>query len=121
MARILVVEDTPDNMKLFRALLVRAGHEVVERTSGADLVEVVRREEPALVLLDIQLPERDGYELLGDLREAFGDALRVVALTAHAMASDRARAQAAGFDAFITKPIDIRRFPEEIRAVLEGA
>jgi two-component system cell cycle response regulator DivK len=119
-ARILIVEDTPDNLKLFRALLRRHGHDVIERTGGHDLVDTVRRERPALVLLDIQLPDRDGFELIGDLRAAFGDAVRVVALTAHAMPEDRARAFEAGFDDFITKPIDIARFPDQVSRAIAG-
>ena len=120
-ARILVVEDTPDNMKLIRALLRRHGHDVIERTSGLGLSDVVRRERPALVLLDIQLPDRDGFELIGDLRAEFGGGLRVVALTAHAMAEDRAKAFEAGFDDFITKPIDIARFPEQVSRAISGS
>jgi two-component system cell cycle response regulator DivK len=107
-------------MKLFRALLRRHGHDVIERTGGHDLVATVRREQPALVILDIQLPDRDGFELIGDLRSEFGDGLRVVALTAHAMPEDRARAFAAGFDDFITKPIDIARFPDQISRAITG-
>lgn len=120
MATIVVVEDNPDNMKLFIALLTRHGHQVAGLPGGEGLVETVRERTPALVLLDIQLPDRDGYELLADLRAAFGAELRVVALTAHAMASDRARALEAGFDGFITKPIDIREFPGQVARAIAG-
>jgi two-component system, cell cycle response regulator DivK len=119
-ARIVVVEDNPDNMKLFRALLVRHGHEVTGLATGEGLTEAVRGATPALVLLDIQLPERDGYELLADLRTTFGRDLRVVALTAHAAEADRARALDAGFDGYITKPIDVAGFPALIAQAIDG-
>lgn len=120
MARIVVVEDNPDNMKLFLALLRRHGHEVEALSRGSGLPELVRRVQPELVLLDIQLPDRDGYALLADLRAEFGPGLRVVALTAYAMASDRERALAAGFDGFITKPIDVREFAGQVAEAIGG-
>jgi two-component system cell cycle response regulator DivK len=73
-----------------------------------------------LVLMDIQLPGRDGFALLDEIRGSPHKALRVVALTAHAMQGDRERALAAGFDGYITKPIDIRSFPEQVARALEG-
>jgi CheY-like chemotaxis protein len=120
MAEIVVVEDNPDNMKLFRVLLGRFGHRVTELASGEGLIDAVRAARPALVLLDIQLPDRDGYQLLGELRTAFGPGLRVIALTAHASPQDRDHALAAGFDGFITKPIDVRVFPEQIARAIGG-
>jgi len=120
MARLLVVEDNPDNMKLFRALLTRHGHELVELDSGEDLIPTVRHHRPDLILLDIQLPGRDGYALVNELRAEFGDRVRVLALTAHAHARDRDRALDAGFNGFITKPIDVRRFPGQVAAAIRG-
>jgi two-component system cell cycle response regulator DivK len=118
MAKILIVEDTPDNMKLFRAILRRHGHDVIELVDGERLLVVAEEAQPDLVLLDIQLPGRDGYELLADLRNRGGRPLKVVALTAHAYDSDRARALEAGFDGYITKPIDIHEFPEQLKTYL---
>jgi len=120
MATILVVEDSPDNMKLFRTLLTLRKHTVVGLTSGDGLLGTIEESQPALVLMDIQLPGKDGFELLGEIRESPHRALRVVALTAHAMAGDRERALAAGFDGYITKPIDIRSFPDQVARALEG-
>jgi CheY-like chemotaxis protein len=120
MARLLVVEDNPDNMKLFRALLTRQGHQLVELDSGEGLIAAVTEHRPDLILLDIQLPGRDGYALVTELRAEFGETIRVIALTAHAHGSDRDRALEAGFDAFITKPIDVRRFPAQIAAAIRG-
>ncbi len=120
MATILIVEDSPDNMKLFRTLLVLRKHNVVGLTSGEGLLDSIEQGQPALVLMDIQLPGKDGFALLEEIRNSPHRALRVVALTAHAMAGDRERALAAGFDGYITKPIDIRSFPEQVSRALEG-
>ncbi len=121
MATIVVVEDQPDSLKLLSTLLSLRGHLVIPLASGDGLIETMRRPSPPpdLVLLDIQLPGRDGYALLQDLKALEGDhRWKVVALTAHAMPADRAKALAAGFDGYITKPIDIRTFPTEVAAHL---
>ncbi len=120
MAKILIVEDSPDNMKLFRTILSLMGHDVIALSGGEGLLAAVEREQPALVLMDIQLPGRDGFALLEELRTLSATRVRVVALTAHAMAGDRERATQAGFDGYITKPIDIRDFPDQIRRALAG-
>lgn len=121
MGVIVVVEDQPDSLKLLATLLTLRGHTVIPLASGDDLVQTVRARTPPpdLVLLDIQLPGRDGYALLQDLRAIQGDRRwKVVALTAHAMAADREKAMAAGFDGYITKPIDIKTFPADVAAYL---
>ncbi len=120
MATILIVEDSPDNMKLFRTLLTLRKHEVIGLTSGEGLLATIESGRPGLVLMDIQLPGKDGFALLQEIRDSPHRALRVVALTAHAMAGDRERALGAGFDGYITKPIDIRSFPEQVARALEG-
>ena len=120
MATILIVEDSPDNMKLFSTLLTLRGHTVVGAANGDGLLNVLDNTSPALVLMDIQLPGKDGFALLADIRKSPHRALRVVALTAHAMAGDQERAMAAGFNGYITKPIDIRSFPELITRALGG-
>jgi len=122
MATIIVVEDQPDNLKLLATLLTLKGHRVVGLPTGDQLVDVIRSQNPppALVLLDIQLPGRDGYAILEELKTIGGRSWKVVALTAHAMPEDRARAEAAGFDGYITKPIDVRTFPAEVAQYLGG-
>jgi len=120
MARILIVEDNPDNMKLFRALLTLQGHEVTALQSGDGLQEALDQTRPDLVLMDIQLPGKDGFALLAEIRTSPHAALRVVALTAHAMTGDRDRARSAGFDDYITKPINIATFPDQVSRVLAG-
>ena len=120
MARILIVEDNPDNMKLFRALLTLKGHEVTALQNGDGLQEALDQHRPDLVLMDIQLPGKDGFALLAEIRSSPHAALRVVALTAHAMSGDRDRARQAGFDDYITKPIDIATFPDQVAQSLAG-
>ena len=120
MAKILIVEDSPDNMKLFTTILGLKGHEVTGLPGGEGLLEAVERTRPDLVLMDIQLPGKDGFTLLQEIRRSPFPAARVIALTAHAMTGDRERALEAGFDDYITKPIDIRAFPDQIRRALSG-
>jgi len=123
MATIVVVEDQPDNLKLITTLLGLKGHQVIGLASGDGLLDVMRTHQPppALILLDIQLPGRDGYQLLEDLKKLEGDrSWKVVALTAHAMPADRERALAAGFDGYITKPIDVRALPAEVARYLSS-
>jgi len=120
MARILIVEDNPDNMKLFRALLTLKGHEVTALPSGDGLLEVLDQARPDLVLMDIQLPGKDGFALLAEIRDSAWSSLKVVGLSAHAAAADAARARAAGFDGYITKPIDIAAFPAQVEQGLAG-
>jgi len=122
MATIVIVEDQPDNLKLLTALLTLKGHQVVGLPNGDRLTEVLRTHQPPpnLVLLDIQLPGRDGYAVLEELKTLPERSCKVVAMTAHALPEDRARASAAGFDGYITKPIDVRTFPTEVGRYLGG-
>jgi two-component system cell cycle response regulator DivK len=120
MATILIVEDSPDNMKLFTTLLTLRQHTVVPLTSGEGLLAAVAESRPDLILMDIQLPGRDGLELVREIRGSPHAAVRVVALTAHAMAGDRERALEAGFDGYIAKPIDIRSFPDQVARELDS-
>ena len=105
MARILIVEDSPDNMKLFSAVLGLSGHEVTGLPDGKGLVARVDAWKPALVLMDIQLPGCDGYTLLEELRECGYVDIPVIALTAHAMAGDSDRCLSAGMDDYVSKPV----------------
>jgi two-component system cell cycle response regulator DivK len=120
-ARVLIVEDSPDNMKLFRTLLTMKGHTVTGIDSGEGLLAQIDTDRPEVILMDIQLPGKDGFALLAEIRASAPHAHhRVLALTAHAMAGDRERAMEAGFDGYITKPIDIRGFPEQVARALAG-
>ena len=120
MATILIVEDSPDNMKLFRTLLELKGHRIIALPGGEELFATLNADLPELILMDIQMPGKDGFTLLAELRESEFSGLRVVALTAHAMAGDRDKAMSAGFDGYITKPIDIRLFSEQVADALAG-
>lgn len=120
MAKILIVEDSPDNMKLFRTLLTLKGHDVSGLPGGEELFATLSAGLPELVLMDIQMPGKDGFALLAEIRESEFRDLRVIALTAHAMSGDREKAMSAGFDGYITKPIDIRLFPEQVLKALAG-
>lgn len=106
--RILVVEDNEKNMKLFRDVLEATGYLPLEASSGGEAVALAAEAGPALVLMDIQLPDMDGTEALRRLR---GDeqtaGIPVLALTAQAMQGDRERFLAAGFDGYLSKPVDV--------------
>jgi len=118
------VEDQPDNLKLITALLGLKGHQVIGLASGSRLVDTVRTHQPtpALILLDIQLPGRDGFQLLADLQALEGDhPWKVVALTAHAMAGDREACLQAGMDGYLSKPIRKLDLLEAINATVPPA
>ena len=105
MASIAIVEDNADNRLLLQAILGDT-HELTEYENGIDALNGISRARPDLVLLDISLPGLDGTEILQRIRKDSAlSGLPVVALTAHAMAGDRERFIAAGFDDYITKPI----------------
>jgi CheY-like chemotaxis protein len=121
-AKIVIVEDNPDNMKLFHAVLAIRGHQVVGLPGGDALLKTMRAEVPHLVLLDIQLPGEDGFQLLAKLRATLGDELPpVVALTAHAMSGDEEKALTAGFTGYLTKPIDVGTFASTVEAFIPAA
>jgi two-component system cell cycle response regulator DivK len=117
--RVLVVEDNERNRKLVLAVLEVAGMTVEAVSSGGEALERCREGGLDAVLLDIQLADIDGVEVLRRLREGTETAtLPVVALTAFAMEGDEARFLAEGFDGYLTKPIDVRRFAGQVREVL---
>jgi len=113
---VLIVEDNDKNLKLARDLLRYHGFDTIEATSAEDGVVLAREKKPKLVLMDIQLPGMDGVSALLRLRaDAATAGIPVVAMTASVMREDRERFDKAGFDGFITKPIDVKTFPEQIR------
>lgn len=121
MAKILYVEDNEDNIFMLTNRLKRKGFEVVVANDGAQGVEMVRQENPALVLMDLGLPVLDGWEAIRRLKTASEtSAVPIIALSAHAMAEDRERAFEAGCDDFDTKPVDMSRLLEKIEALLPG-
>jgi len=119
---ILIVEDNQKNLKLVRDILRFNGYRTLEAETAHDAIALATEHAPDLVLMDIQLPDMDGVTALGRLRgETATAGLRVVALTAFAMRDDRERFLASGFDGYLTKPIDVRQFPELIRQQCELA
>ncbi len=119
MARILVVEDSPDIRALIRMLLEPAGHEVRTAADGREGVEAARRDRPDLVLMDLSLPVLSGWEATRQIKsDAATSHITVLALTAHAMQGDRDRALAAGCDGFLAKPIDEETFESEVESWL---
>ena len=113
---VLIIEDNEKNMKLARDLLQYHGFEIVTADNAEDGLVLARERLPKLVLMDIQLPGMDGVTALGKLRsEATTRHIPVVAMTASVMKEDRERFDSAGFDGFITKPIDVRAFPQQVR------
>jgi two-component system cell cycle response regulator DivK len=116
---ILLVEDVEDNRALARLLLESSGFRVVEAVNGQQGVDLARELLPELVLMDLSLPGLDGFEATRRLRaDAATAGLVVVAVTAHAMAGDRERALASGFDGYITKPIDVGTFVTQVKGYL---
>ena len=119
--RILVVEDNEKNMKLFRDVLVATGFRTLEATTGGEAVDMASEHTPDLVLMDIQLPDLDGVQALRRLREDQRTAgIPVLALTAQAMRGDRERFLAAGFDGYLSKPVDVRELIRTVRDHCDG-
>lgn len=119
MARILVVEDNPANMKLAVLLLTQAGHETLQAADAETALRLVRDRQPHLVLMDVQLPGMDGLaatRLLKSQADTCG--IKIIALTALAMPGDRERIQAAGCDGYIAKPIRYKEFLREVATAL---
>jgi CheY-like chemotaxis protein len=114
--RVLVVEDNDKNMKLFRDVLQASGYSTFEATTGEEAVELALLHEPALVLMDVQLPGIDGVEALKKLRQDERTAsIPVLALTAQAMSGDRERFLDAGFDGYVSKPVDVVELLQAVR------
>ena len=114
--QVLIAEDNQKNMKLFRDVLLAKGYRTLEATTGGEAVELAAEHEPDLVLMDIQLPDLDGVQALGRLRADERTAgIPVLALTAQAMQGDRERFLAAGFDGYLSKPVDIRELIGTVR------
>jgi two-component system cell cycle response regulator DivK len=117
--KILVADDNAASRELIREVLEMSGYEVIEASDGRDAVARAREGVPDLVLVDIQMPHLDGFGVLRELRaDPSLSSLHVVALTAFAMHGDRERALDAGFDGYITKPVEIAALRQEIRRFL---
>jgi two-component system, cell cycle response regulator len=118
-ARILVIEDNPDNLDLMVYLLQAFGHTTITLVDGGRALDVAREHRPDLIICDIQLPTVDGIQVANRLKsESSLSAIPVLAVTAYAMVGDRNRLLAAGFDGYISKPIDPEKFVDHIHEFL---
>src|ERR1051325_6144442 len=118
---ILIVDDTPVNLKLTRILLAAEGYKVLTAGSAEEALEMLRNHHPQLILADIQLPGIDGLEMTRRIkRDPATRDIAVVVLTAFAMKGDEQKAIEAGCDGYITKPIDTRTLGERVRAYLSS-
>ena len=122
MAKILLVEDNEMNRDMLSRRLKRKGYDVVIAVDGRQGVEMASSESPDLILLDMSLPVMDGWEAARTLKaDADCKHIPIIALTAHAMASDRDKALAAGCDEYDTKPVEFKRLLGKIAAFLNAA
>ena len=116
MKTILIVEDNEDNRLIYSQYLTHGGYRVLEAANGLEGIEAARRERPDIVLMDISMPIMDGLTATRHLKgDPETQSIPVIALTAHAMASDEAMAREAGCDGYISKPV----MPKDVRAEVE--
>ena len=118
-ARILVIEDNPDNLELVKFILEQAGYDVVGIPDGKKGLAWLADNRPDLILLDMSLPEIDGWKLSRQIKDdPRTQDITVVALTAHTLPGDRKRAMDAGCDGFISKPFDVPNFAATVASYL---
>jgi two-component system cell cycle response regulator DivK len=121
MSTILIIEDNDKNMKLARDVLKAKGYATLEAVTGEEGVKLAKEKVPDLVLMDIQLPGINGIEAFRQIRaDAKTARIPVVALTASVTPTDRSEINAAGFDAFIGKPISLKEFLETVKRLTDG-
>ena len=122
MSTVLIVEDNDKNMKLARDVLQAKGYKTLEALTGEEGVKLAKENTPDLVLMDIQLPGINGIEAFKQLRADPQTArIPVVALTASVTPTDRSQITAAGFDAFVGKPINLKEFLETVKRLVEAS
>jgi len=115
---ILIADDNPFSRELMRELLEASGHVIMEAVNGRNALDLIRRDRPDLVFLDLQMPLQDGFSVSRELRDdARFRGLTVVAVTASAMLGERERALAAGFDSYIAKPIELCDIEKQVELV----
>jgi CheY-like chemotaxis protein len=120
MPKILLVEDNEMNRDMLSRRLERKGYQIVMALDGAEGLQIARTSSPDLILMDMSLPVIDGWEATRQLKaDAATRQIPVIALTAHAMATDEEKARAAGCDDFDTKPIELPRLLGKIEALLQ--
>jgi two-component system cell cycle response regulator DivK len=119
--KILIVEDNEDSRELVVKVLKNKGYQTIEAADGEEALEKAAAEKPDLVLLDISIPKIDGYEVAKRLKsnEELKD-IPIVALTAHAMKGDREKVIVAGFEGYISKPVNVRELPDQVKSFIRG-
>jgi two-component system cell cycle response regulator DivK len=116
---ILYVEDNPDNRLLVRRVLMAEGFDVIEAINANQALELLKQQTPDLILMDINMPDIDGYTLTTRLKAMPAlQKVPIVAMTANALKGDRERSLGAGCDGYIQKPIDVDSLPVQIRRFL---
>jgi two-component system, cell cycle response regulator DivK len=121
MKTILIVEDNEKNMKLVRDILRHTGYATIEAQTGGEGVRLAGERRPDLILMDIQLPDIDGIEALRRIREdAALDDVAVIAVSASVMPDDKQKIASSGFDAFVSKPINLKQFLQTVERFLTG-
>lgn len=117
--RVLLVEDNLDNRSVYRLILEYGGYDVIEAGTGTEALEFARAERPHLILMDISIPVVDGWEVTRRLKAGRETRdIPILALTAHAMATDRLKAEEVGCDGFLPKPVGPRQVLAEVDARL---
>ncbi|MFL5538550.1 MAG: response regulator [Longimicrobiaceae bacterium] len=112
---VLLVEDNEDNRTVYRTILEHFGYQVIEAQNGEAGVSMAREQRPDLILMDISIPLIDGWEATRILKSEPGTAhIPIIALTAHALATDRAKANEVGCDGYLAKPCEPRRVVAEV-------
>jgi CheY-like chemotaxis protein len=120
--RILIAEDKSTSRELLRTVLENQGYSVTEAADGEEALQKARKEIPDLILLDLQMPARNGYEVLRELRQdSRFTSVPIVAVTASAMHGDREKAMAAGFNGYLSKPLPLGSLRHEIQRLLSIA
>ena len=118
--RILVVEDDEDNLELVRFLLEQAGYEVLQAKDGRTGLELAYNQHPEMILLDMSIPEIDGWKVARQLKDSVETQnIIIVALTGHTAPGDRKKALDAGCDGYISKPLDIPSFCTQVTELME--
>jgi two-component system cell cycle response regulator DivK len=121
MSTVLIIEDNDKNMKLARDVLQNKGYTTLEAVTGEEGVKLAKQHVPDLVLMDIQLPGINGIEAFKQIRaDAKTAKIPVIALTASVTPTDRSQISAAGFDAFVSKPINLKEFVETVKRMVES-
>jgi CheY-like chemotaxis protein len=119
---VLLVEDNEDNRTVYRTILEHFGYQVIEARNGEDGIQAARESHPDLILMDISIPVIDGWEATKMLKaDPATSHIPIIALTAHALSADRAKAEEVGCDGYLAKPCEPRRVVQEVKRFIGEA